>query len=1153
MVNFNPLNHPIALKEPLRIKQSGWLYHVPFAMYLIDIIRPNTLVELGVHHGVSYSAFCQAIVDLNLPTKCYGVDTWRGDEQAGFYFDEVLEDLKAFHDPLFERFSSLMQMSFDEALQSFSDHSIDLLHIDGLHTYEAVKNDFLNWLPKVSDHGLVMFHDTNVHSPTFGVWKLWEELKEQYPSFEVDYGNGLGIIAVGSTIPEKFQALIDLSSADKEFLRAYFYRLGAYVAKENELHTTKIYFEGELKAALDAVATQVKHIDSLKQHHTSQFADLTQQYERKLELQEYYNQQNTQQAIENALAPIVNTRAWRLIQRWYNLKNQIIPPHSKRARAYALSVTSARIVKKEGVLKFTKQIYRWVVKGERGYFNKNNASSNGFQRQVTTESLTPTESESINRINSSQEQLKQLIYPYIQANQNALTILDWDSEQELHSLFPDQVIFSPPKSSCKLPYVDKSADIVITPDTPEHIKEARRIATQAIISISEMGELKEEIITNNETNEVSTFPSFSLIIPLYNHLEVTENCLLQLIKTIPQTMDVEIIVIDDKSSEKGVYEKLLKWEKRDTRIRVYQNEENMGYLMACKNGVNHSTKEIIVSLNNDTLPQPGWIEALARTFIKYPDAGAVGAKLIYLDGRLQEAGSLVTRTGGWNVGRLENPNEPQFNFLRKVDYVSGCLLATPRKVWDEIGGYDEYLRPMYFEDADYCLTAQQHGYSVYYQPQCEIIHLEGVTSGVDENDVTSPKHYQQVNRHKFFTKWHDLLQSHIMDLTHSSLEVHTMLALHGSSLIPKPQALICAPLLPEFDREGGSRRVFHIIETLQEQGWSVSLLVQNLRGGERYIELIQQMGVPVFGGQENYIHPEMILRAGQFQLVIAVFWEIANGLVEKVRQILPKAKFMVDSIDMHFLRNARKVFSTISGNLGEMEAEQYRKELNTYHKSDAVLTVSQKETDLINDFLTTEKAKYLPLMEELPISPISYEQREGILFVGNFRHPPNVQAFKFMFHEILPLIPAEILEQHPLYIVGTDLNRYLQEYLETDIPNVHMVGWVPSVFPYFDKSLISIVPLLSGAGMKSKVLQSLMKGTPLVSTSIGTEGMGLVSEEHVLVADDSQTFAQSMLRLLSDRALWEKLQINGRNHVMKEYSNATVRSQFANIIESLHI
>ena len=227
MYKFDPLEHPICLSSPRRsVPFLSWRQHVPFAMLLVDILRPRSLVELGVHYGDSYCAFCQAVAELRLGTLCYGVDTWKGDPHASFYGSEVLADLAAHHDPLYGGFSHLIQSTFDEAVQHFPDGAIDILHIDGYHTYEAVKHDFETWLPKVSPRGVILLHDINEKQQDFGAWKVWDELKLRYPHFEFLHCHGLGIVAAGERPPEELSWLFEARDEKAAAIRNFFFCLG---------------------------------------------------------------------------------------------------------------------------------------------------------------------------------------------------------------------------------------------------------------------------------------------------------------------------------------------------------------------------------------------------------------------------------------------------------------------------------------------------------------------------------------------------------------------------------------------------------------------------------------------------------------------------------------------------------------------------------------------------------------------------------------------------------------------------------------------------------------------------------------------------------------------------------------------------------------
>lgn len=195
------------------VPESAWLEHAPFAFWLIDALRPRTFVELGTHGGFSYFAFCQAVRRLAIETKCYAVDTWQGDEHSGHYGEEVFATVKAHNDAHYSAFSDLVRSTFDEASSHFSDGTVDLLHIDGRHFYEDVKDDFETWRPKLSDRAVVLFHDTNVRERNFGVFKLWEDLRDANPSFEFLHGHGLGVLGWGKEIPSSLNTLFAFSQS----------------------------------------------------------------------------------------------------------------------------------------------------------------------------------------------------------------------------------------------------------------------------------------------------------------------------------------------------------------------------------------------------------------------------------------------------------------------------------------------------------------------------------------------------------------------------------------------------------------------------------------------------------------------------------------------------------------------------------------------------------------------------------------------------------------------------------------------------------------------------------------------------------------------------------------------------------------------------
>jgi glycosyltransferase involved in cell wall biosynthesis len=361
------------------------------------------------------------------------------------------------------------------------------------------------------------------------------------------------------------------------------------------------------------------------------------------------------------------------------------------------------------------------------------------------------------------------------------------------------------------------------------------------------------------------------------------------------------------------------------------------------------------------------------------------------------------------------------------------------------------------------------------------------------------------------------------------------------------RALICSPVLPEFDRESGSRRLFAIIEFLTEAGWSVTFAARHTAGGDRYVDLLQQRGVETYARFDASL--ERAVATAQFDLAILAFWYVAEQWLAKIRRVSPRTHILIESIDLNFLRDARRIMCESGdglppASLDSTFANRMLRELNVYAAADGVLTVSDKEAALVDDLAGGPRlAHVVPDAEDLEASTVPPHDRKGMLFVGNFKHPPNIQAAEYLLHEIVPRIDSDVLNAHPLFIVGNALEQHWQR-LEPVPANVHLVGWVPSVLPYIQRARLTVVPLLHGAGTKRKVIQALMVGTPTVASGIGAEGLDLRDGEHALIADDPDTFARCVARLAKDDALWQRLATDGRTHVLSLHGRDAVRARF---------
>ncbi len=260
------------LQENIR---TAWLGHGAFALWLAEKHQPKTFVELGTHNGFSYFAFCHALNKLKYDKKCYAIDTWQGDEHAGKYSEEVYEFVNRYNNKHFHDFSTLMRGYFDDYVEHFDDDSIELLHIDGLHTYEAVKHDFETWLPKVcKKRGIILFHDTHEQREVFGVHILWNELKQQYPFFEFSHSYGLGVLLVGDNYDSAIMELIDLKDNNIISCQNYFefqtldhINLKQTQAQTVELNEKLKNAEKTIKQLQDIVDKKEKEIQSINQSH----------------------------------------------------------------------------------------------------------------------------------------------------------------------------------------------------------------------------------------------------------------------------------------------------------------------------------------------------------------------------------------------------------------------------------------------------------------------------------------------------------------------------------------------------------------------------------------------------------------------------------------------------------------------------------------------------------------------------------------------------------------------------------------------------------------------------------------------------------------------------------------------------------------------
>ena len=374
-------------------------------------------------------------------------------------------------------------------------------------------------------------------------------------------------------------------------------------------------------------------------------------------------------------------------------------------------------------------------------------------------------------------------------------------------------------------------------------------------------------------------------------------------------------------------------------------------------------------------------------------------------------------------------------------------------------------------------------------------------------------------------------------------------------------ALVASHHIPEGDRDSGGRRKLDLIDFLRDAGYAITFVAASPITNHGAADLLHRRGITVrdgmltrktAAGPEPVLHE--ILAARPVDLALLAQWPVAELYLPTLRRICPNARVLVDSVDLHCLRHARRLFAGRGGGVGLLDAEfaaQLTGELNVYAAADGVLTVSEKEAAWIDDFCGGAVRSFcVPDCEDFSPSSSPFSERRGMLVLGNYQYPPNVDGVEFLCQEILPHVDETRMREHPLYVVGNGLDELIHEATK-NTPNARLVGWVPSVTPYLERARISLVPLRYGAGTKRKMVQALAGGTPTVTTTIGAEGLDLIHGQHALIADEPKEFAASIEQLLTDELLWRRLAENGRALMLATHSREAARRQFFSALKAI--
>jgi len=617
-------------------------------------------------------------------------------------------------------------------------------------------------------------------------------------------------------------------------------------------------------------------------------------------------------------------------------------------------------------------------------------------------------------------------------------------------------------------------------------------------------------------------PMVSIVIPVYGKVEYTYQCLRSL-WSHRSHYSFEVIVVDDCSPDNTI--EVLSGIKG---LRVIRNETNSGFIRSCNHGAEHARGSLLVMLNNDTVVLPGWLDELVGTFNAIPNAGLVGSNLVYPDGRLQEAGGIIWNDGsGWNYGRLQDPNRPEYSYLRDVDYCSGASLMTTRELYEQLDGFDEHYLPAYGEDSDLAFRVRQAGYRVLYQPLSRVIHFEGITSGKEVS--AGIKAYQVDNAKKLFERWQSVLANHGEPGVAPELEKDR--AISG-------RALLLDHCTPTPDQDAGSITAVNLMRIMQGLGFKVTFAPEdNFLYMDPYTRDLQRIGVEcLYAPFVTSLEQHLSEFGEQYEVVIVFRLLAAERNLAMIRKYCPNAKLIFHTSDLHHLRELREAELAGSDQLRQSAEKSKERELALIQAADATIVHSVTEKQMLDDELvyteSTSKVFLFSWAIEIPGTRKPFDQRDGMVFVGGFQHQPNVDAVIYFAREIFPLI-RQRLPDVVFRIVGS---RATPEILALAGDGIEVIGYVEELSAVLDRCRMSVVPLRYGAGIKGKIGSSLSFGLPCVSTTIGAEGMGLEEGDGVLVADDPAKFADAVVRLHQDTGLWNSSSHGGLDFVQRNYS-----------------
>jgi GT2 family glycosyltransferase len=599
----------------------------------------------------------------------------------------------------------------------------------------------------------------------------------------------------------------------------------------------------------------------------------------------------------------------------------------------------------------------------------------------------------------------------------------------------------------------------------------------------------------------------SIVILCHLHVDLLVNCIASLDRHLPDAPGSETIVLFNgtPTNERGRARGML------GGARILESDVNLGFAAGNNRAVRDARGELLVFLNDDTEIREGWLEALVTTAENRPDAGAVGSRIVYPDGRLQEAGSIVWSDGSTRgVGRGLAAEVRRYEYLREVDYVSACSLLVRRELFEQIGGFDERFYPAYNEDVDLCLGIKARGRRVLYQPRSVVVHHESQTGG-------DAKTFLILRGRKLVVeKWGPTLA----ELPDPTLDEGLVeLAVHRARRSPR-RLLIIDDRLPDPGAGSGFGRMLEAIRELSGVGYAISFHPTDNARGDR--AELTDLGVEIVAGDLL----EHLQRPANWFDVAIVSRPHNFGNVAVLRRYQPQCALIYDAESLfhrRLEREAELLAAQEHPNAAQTRADAaLARELESeiVRAADRLVSVSAVEAA---ELRAIEGACPVDVIEPLAagteITPAPFERRRGIVFVAGWLAPypsPNSDGLEWLVAEVLPHVAARL----PWVRLSVSGSQPHQQLLPLASPSVRFVGHVENLAELYNGARVAVVPARYGAGIKIKAVEALQHGVPVVATGIGAEGVDGADGPGVSIADDPRVFAEHLAHLLDDRERW---------------------------------